>query len=354
MHRLFSILFFLLVTFSIYGGLLDTGLEISVSGDIVYKQGLNQESQADEKVTMRGAEAVFYAPIDHQFDGFLSLVAHDENGETVFELHELFISSSKIIPRSNFRIGQFFLSIGRLNRFHQHDWPFIEAPEVHKTFFGEEGVFDSGFEYNFLFPTDRVFNLTIGITSGYRYGHSHTRGSKPKFPTHYSRFSSFFPFSTINGLEIGFNYLGRTDAQENKMKIIGLDATAKWRNAKIVKYLIQSELWYKSEKDTNQENNEQIGLYIFNEFAIKQQMNMGFRFDIFKDLSKLNAITGKKINNINYGSLLQLTYSSSEFAKIRASLSHEFQREEGITLDKDTRFSLQFVFIMGSHPAHDF
>ena len=61
-----------------------------------------------------------------------------------------------------------------------------------------------------------------------------------------------------------------------------------------------------------------------------------------------------KINNISYGGLLQATYISSEFAKIRASLSHEFDREEGITTSKDTRFELQLFFVIGSHPAHAF
>ncbi len=335
-------------------GLLGTGLEISASGDMVYNQGFNEGSDADDKLTMRGAELVLYAPIDYQFDGVLSAAAHDENGETVFELHELYISTSKIVPRSNIRLGQFFLSIGRLNRFHQHDWPFTRAPLVHRTFFDDEGVFDSGLEYNFLFPSERALNLTLGVTSGYRYGHSHTEGSKPKAPTHYARFSSFFPFSTISGLELGFNYLGRTDAQANRMKIAGVDLTAKRREARIVKHLFQSEAWYKSEKDSNDEDTEQVGLYIFNDFATGQQSSVGFRVDTFKDLSKIHSITGKKINNIHYGGLLQGTYRSSEFSKIRATLAHEFAREEGKTVSKDTRIALQCVFIIGSHPAHDF
>ena len=335
-------------------GLLGTGLEISVSGDMVYNQGLNESSDADDKLTMRGAELMFYAPIDHQFDGVLSASAHDENGETVFELHELYISTSKIIPRSNIRFGQFFLSIGRLNRLHQHDWPFTRAPLVHRTFFDDEGVFDSGLEYNFLFPGEHVFNLTWGVTSGYRYGHSHTEGNKPKAPTHYTRFSSFFPFSTTDGFELGLNYLGRTDAQSNKMKIAGFDLTAKRRKARILKHLFQSEIWYKSEEDSNNEVTEQVGLYIFNDFATGQQSSVGLRFDVFKDLSKTHSLTEKKINNIHYGGLFQGTYRSSEFSKIRATLAHEFGREEGKTISKDTRLELQCVFIIGSHPAHDF
>ncbi len=339
---------------SAYGDMLGTGLEISVSGDLVYDQGVNSGSKADEKLRMRGAEIMLYAPIDHKFEGVLSAAAHDENEETVFELHELFMSSSKLIPRSTLKAGQYFLGIGRLNRFHQHDWPFTRAPKVHRSFFAEEGVFDAGLEYGLVIPTKQVLNLTAGVTSGYRFGHSHTAGSKPRAPTHYGRLSSFFPFSSLSGLEVGGSYLGRTDAQGNELRLVGLDVTGKKRKARQVKYLLQSEAWYKSELSAANVRTEQVGLYVFNEFGLGQQTSVGFRLDGFKDLSKRNALTQKKLNNVSYGSLGQFTYSPSEFSKLRATVSHEFQREEGKTTEEDTRVSLQLIFIIGSHPAHAF
>ncbi|EPZ50040.1 hypothetical protein M902_0650 [Bacteriovorax sp. BAL6_X] len=355
MHKIKILFYLILVSFSYSSyAILGTGLEISVAGDLVYEQGINKDSQAQDKLITRVGEFMFYAPIDHQFDGVLSAAAHDENGETVFELHELYIATSKLIPRSNLKVGQFFLGVGRLNRFHQHDWAFTRAPKVHRTFFAEEGVFDAGVEYNYLIPSSMNMNLTVGVTSGHRYGHSHTAGSKPKSPTHYTRLSSFLPFSTTNGMEFGLNYLGRTDAQDNQMMLAGIDLTGKWKEGKTLNYLLQSELWYKSEKDIDGDITEQVGLYVFNDFATGAQTSVGFRLDAFKDLSKRNSLTGKKINNISYGALLQTTYTSSEFAKIRPTISHEFDREEGATTAKDTRLSLQFIFILGSHPAHEF
>lgn len=335
-------------------GLAGTGLEISVSGDMVYDQGFNKDSFAKEKLGMRGAEIMLYAPIDHLYEGVLSAAAHDENGETVFELHELFMSSSKLIPQSNIKAGQFFLGIGRLNRFHQHDWPFTRAPKVHRTFFDEEGVFDAGLEYSRVIPSSPLLNVTAGVTSGYRYGHSHTEGSKPKIPTHYSRLSTFFPRSSTGGLDLGFNYLGRTDANDHKVRLFGLDLTMKHRQNRQLKNLLQIETWLRSEKSPSSALQQQVGLYVFDSLATGDQMSVGFRIDAFKDLRKRDSITSKKINNISYGINLQTTYQPSEFSKIRASLSHEFEREEGTTIAEDTRATLQFVFIIGSHPAHDF
>jgi len=356
MHKCLLLLFGAAVftSFSVYGDTEGTGLEISVSGDMVYNQGINRNSDANEKLRMRGAELMLYAPVDHKFEGVLSAAAHDENGETVFELHELFLASSKLVPRSNIKAGQYFLGIGRLNRFHQHDWPFTRAPKVHRIFFDEEGVFDAGLEYQLVIPTKQTLSLTGGVTSGFRFGHSHSDGDKPKTPTHYGRLSSFFPFSSISGLEVGTSYLGRTDAQDNQLSLIGLDITGKKRKGRLVKYLFQSEAWYRSEVNLTGDRGEQVGVYVFNEFSTGAQTSAGFRLDAYKDLSKRNALTQKKINNISYGALGQFTYSPSEFSKIRATVSHEFEREEGETVLEDTRASVQFIFIIGSHPAHAF
>ena len=350
MYRVYAFLLFVFVS----GVDAETGLELSVSGDMAYNQGLNRESRADEKLTMRGAELMFYAPVDVLFDGVLSAAAHDEGGKTVFELHELYLASSRLLPQSVLRVGQFFLSIGRLNRFHRHDWPFMDAPKVQRVFFGKEGVFDSGLEYNLVLPFQYTFNLTAGMTSGYRYGHSHTAGVKPKTPTHYVRFSTFFPFKTTSGLDIGFNYLGRVDAQKNEMALLGVDLTAKWKGVRKNKWLLQSEIWYKREKDIYDETSRELGFYAFNEFPVGESTFLGFRWDMFKELSQINALTGKDVNNISYGTTVQANFVASEFAKIRTTVSHDFEREEGQTQAKDTRLALQFVFILGSHPAHDF
>lgn len=254
-------LLILLFSTSLYAS--NGGLEVYVAGDMYFSQGLNTSSEADEKLTMRGSELTFFSPIDHMFDGKLSAAAHDELGKTNFELHELVLSSSKLVHRSNIKVGQFFLGVGRLNRIHQHDWPFITAPKVHRTFLDDEGVFDTGLEYGYLFPSNSnyTYNMNLGITSGYRYGHSHTAGDKPLLPMHYFRFSRFEPLGTTSGEEIGISYLARTDAEHNRMQLRGVDYTRKRRSGKTLTSLIQSEVWHKIEtNDNNDTSTSQLGL----------------------------------------------------------------------------------------------
>ena len=332
-----------------------TGLKMSIVGDMIYSQGINKTSTADEKMTMRGAEIALYAPVDHNFNGTLNLAAHDEGGNTYFEIHEMFLDSGKIIPNTEFKVGRFFLGVGRINRIHRHDWPFIKAPRVFQSFFGLEGVFDDGLEMSHLLPMEKFYlNFTWGITSGYRYGHAHTRGSKPRTPLHYLKLETFQNFSNTEGMLIGINYLGRTDQNENQVRLVGLDLTAKWRDNKKLSYMFQSELWYRHQKNNLGVENEQAGVYFFNQYSLTHSFLAGLRLDMYKDLSKRHSLTDRKINNIEYGIVPEITWKSSEFANIKMGFSHTFTREEGRTERKDTRFEVQWVFILGAHPAHNF
>lgn len=329
-------------------------VEMSIAADMIYSQGISEDSNADDKLLMRGAELSLYAPIDHQFDGLLSMAAHDEGGETVFELHEMNIASSKIIPRSNFKIGQFFLGLGKLNHTHQHDWSFIRAPYYHEVFFDSEGTLDTGVEYDWVIPWQSISHLTLGITSGHKWGHSHTAGARPKTPTHYLRYGHFIPIGRTDGIEWGLNGARRNDSQGILTELIGFDFTFKLRHGKIVRHKVLSETWFRHREQRGVNNSEQLGTFIYYSYGINESFSLGHRLDVYRDLSQVNSLTQKKINNIRYNNSTDLTYNSSEFAKIKTTVSHDFTREEGLTMNKDTRFEMQFVFILGSHPAHEF
>lgn len=110
------------------------GINISGAADMIYEQGLNKSSTAKEKLEMRSAELTLYSPIDHNFNGVISLTSHNHEGENNFELHELYVENTTLIPRSTIKVGKFFLGLGRLNRFHRHDWYFTNTPLVNNSF----------------------------------------------------------------------------------------------------------------------------------------------------------------------------------------------------------------------------
>lgn len=338
---------------SIAAGMDATGLQISIAGDLVAEQGFTKDSKAQEKLSARALELMFYAPVDHRFDAVASATAHDEQGEVIFEIHEAYIASSKLIPRGRFRIGKFFPAFGRLQRFHQHDWPFISAPEVHTRFFDQEGIIDDGAELSYLLPTPIYLEWTGGVTSGWTFGHTHDEGEKPKTPTHFSRLASYMDLGRFGDAEIGLNYVGRTSAENTEMKIFGLDFVAKKRHGRTLTYLLQSETWLREETRENSETERILGSYLYTQYGFNPNWQLGLRLDALTVLSQENAL-GDKEDNLNFAWVPTLTYRSSEFALFRLAYNDKRDSVNSKTINRDRYLQLQIVFILGAHPAHTF
>lgn len=334
-------------------GLDATGLQISVAGDLVAERGLRSDSRALERLSPRSLEMMFYAPVDHLFDAVASATAHDERGELFFETHELWLGSSKLIPRGRFRIGQMFPAFGRLQRFHQHDWPFIAAPEVHTRLFDDEGIIDTGIELSYLLPLPRFVEWTVGATSGWTFGHTHNAGTKPDVPTHYSRLATTFGFGRDGDAEVGFNYLGRTSAANTQTSILGLDFVAKKREARTLRYLLQSETWYREEKRDPGGTERVLGSYLYAQYGFNPRWQLGLRLDAFTVLSQRDAL-GRDEDNINIAWVPTLSYRASEFATFRIAYNDERDSVNDRTADRDRYLQFQATFILGAHPAHTF
>lgn len=329
------------------------GLQISISGDLVGEIGLSEDSGAENRLEVREAELIFYAPVNHLFDAMLSGAAHYEEGSSFFETHEAYIGSSKLIPRSRFKLGQFFLGFGRLNRIHRHDWPFISSPKVHEEFFDEEGVIDSGGEYSVLFPTQIYLDLTVGLTSGYTFGHTHNEGRKPAVPTHYARLATFFEFTDQWGTETGLNFVRRKDGNGVEFNIFGLDLTSKIRHGKTLKFLLQSEVWFRHLISASGTVTESLGAYLYPQYGFNEWLQLGSRFDFFTNLNQQDA-TGASEGNLSFAWEPTITLRSGEFATFRAAYQYKSEILNGEIESAESAFLFQAVFIIGSHPAHEF
>jgi hypothetical protein len=330
-----------------------TGLQASISVDMVGEFKLDKDSTATDRFDIREAEATFFAPIDHIFDGSLSMAAHKEDGVSIFELHEAVISTVKLIPRSRIRMGQFFLGIGRLNQVHRHDWPFISAPKVQTAFFDEEAVMDSGAEYSFLLPIPFFLELTAGVTNGWVYGHAHDEGEKPRTPTTYGRILTYTDLPSNGGVQVGLNGLSRKSSNKETMVLFGADVTAKWSEAKYVSFLLQSEIWKRKLTPPEGEPEEALGAYIYPQYAFSSRLNAGVRFDYYTITSLENAI-GEKVSNSDTAIVPTMTFKPSEFSTLRAAYNRLTSKLENTDDKVNQTFEIQTVFILGAHPAHAF
>lgn len=313
----------------------------------------NFESSEENKLDIRSAEFTFFAPLDPTFDAKLTFAAHNEDGEFKAEVHEAFVSSSKLIPSSRFKVGKFFLGVGRLNQFHQHDWPFVSAPRVQEEFFSDEGITDSGAEYSVLLPTDSYWDITLGVTNGYTWGHTEDPPTKPQVPTHYIHPVNFVDFGEAGALQWGMNYLGRTDSVGIKTQLYGLDFTFKKMTAKTLDLLVQSEIWYRNMNSDETARSEDVGAYIYPQMALNERLFAGLRLDLFTELAR-NDENGEAQDNFNYVFVPTLTYKNSEFTYFRLAYSYNVQTYQGQSDEINQMIEVQLVGILGAHPAHSF
>lgn len=340
------------IPFSSYAQISLQNIQTSAAVDITAP--VNFETSEENKLDIRAAELAFFGPLDPTFDAVINLAAHNEDGEYHTELHEAYVGSSKLIPSSRFRAGKFFLGIGRLNQFHQHDWPFITAPKVHTQFFDEEGVSDSGGEFSTLLPMDSYWDITVGVTNGYTWGHAVDAGKKPQVPVHYIHPVNFIDLGDMGALQWGLNYLGRTDADGIQTQLYGLDLTFKKSEGKTLERLFQSEIWMQIQSGSETERSEQIGAYFFPQLALNERNFAGLRLDLFSDLSRSFAADGSKQDNLEYRLVPTYTFKNSEFSLFRAAYSYNVQTFKGEDDVREQKIEFQFVAILGAHPAHSF
>jgi hypothetical protein len=326
-------------------------IKTSLAADIVFQS--SDENTAQNRLLLRSAEMSFSGNVDPFIGGKLSLAAHEEEGAYNFEVHEAFFEVNGLIPNSNFRVGKFFLNIGKLNTTHQHDWSFTNAPKMHQTFLDEEGVADLGGEYTWLVPSEKYISLTFGLTNGFNWGHTHVAGQKPLVPVHYVHPQIYWLNNSKGGLLTGFTYLGRTDHNDNKFTLVGIDNTYKQRVGKIVDWLVSSEIWLQNKADSVGVKTDQLGAYLFVEKNFTDKWYLGARLDGFSNLSQ-TFVSGPKQNNLDYDITTQATARFSEFSLLRLSYTYKVQSDQGESDLNENHIAAQFTFIMGDHPSHDY
>ncbi|UXR64288.1 outer membrane beta-barrel protein [Bdellovibrio bacteriovorus] len=349
--KIFTLILFSLLSFQAHAQILQN-MQSAAALDFVAP--LHFEDSAENKLDIRSAELIFFGPLDPTFDATLNFAAHNEEGEFVAEVHEAYVGSSKVIPNSRFRVGKFFLGVGRLNQFHQHDWAFVSAPRVQAAFFDEEGVADTGAEFSTLLPTDSFWDITVGVTNGYTYGHSHDAGEKPQVPTHYLHAVNFVDWGDSGALQWGANYLGRTDATELKTQLYGFDFVYKKSEGKITTLLVQSELWYRNQSGPGYETTEELGAYVFPQIALSERLFVGMRVDLFSEFSRAFISDGSRQKNLNYAAVPTLTFKNSEFSLLRVAYTYDNQTYQGESDTINQKLEFQWVAILGAHPAHSF
>src|SRR5687768_7724352 len=133
--------------------------------------GTLQLGDHDPKVrgfTIPNAEISLDGAVDPYFRGFANIVFKiDPEGESAFELEEVFFVTTSLPANLQLKGGQFFAEFGRQNPLHPHSWAFVDQPVVLTRMFGPDGLRGQGARISWLLPTPWYAEAMLGVLNGH-------------------------------------------------------------------------------------------------------------------------------------------------------------------------------------------
>jgi len=141
--------------------------DVSVILDGYYKQNQAALSHRDQGFGLGHTELSLSSPIDDLFEGRLTAVLEDHEGETELGLEEAFLQTTSMPYNLSIRGGRFLSQVGYLNSRHPHEDDFIERPAAYRALLGSH-YFDDGLRLNLLLPTPFYWQIGAEAFDGGR------------------------------------------------------------------------------------------------------------------------------------------------------------------------------------------
>ena len=282
-------------------------------------------------------------------------VSFDQNGNA--NLEEGYITWFHLPEKLGLRVGKFRSYFGPFNRTHPHDTPFATRPLAEKNFLGEDGLAGEGAGLSWEMPNPWLyvnFDGEILRPPSVSDTPSFDRAQRSDL-LYVARVNSYVDLTDAQNLSFGGSFADGPSGQGLQpsgvssdtlhTQLYALDVTYRWKNPAraIYRALIwQNEiLWSKHDLATN-DAVQSWGLMSWLQYQFAQRWATGGRYDF----SQFAADNGTH----EYGGLVFITYSPSEFSHISLQGSH-VKRSDG--LDENLGF-LRIIFNIGPHGAHPF
>lgn len=329
-------------------------IDYEISTDLIF---ISDTEEDQHKFNPREITFELSGNLGENFKGLVSISAHKEidDEEIEIDLHEAFLKSDNLFKSIDFKLGQYFLGVGILNKSHRHHWEFISAPRVHFSFFGNEGLIDSGIEFNLHFGHEKQFVITGGLATGKTLTHSHDENEvdhessrdNPVLPTNYINFNLEFEKNRIEN-RFGISLINMIDEKGDQSIDVGFDVNSLIKDDQTNKHHIQSEVWFRINKFENGETDKkEFGFYISYVYGISNHWFVGLRGEAF-------YLLDEKFNNEDHQDLrgtLLIKYSHNK--NLNFSASYTYGQEEIGTQKSVGLFEFQVTFIFTSIESHD-
>ena len=339
-------------------------------------------------------ELTVSANIDDKFFGYFNAAMEQEEGESIFELEEVYIETIGLGEGATIKAGRFYSGLGYLNGIHDHAHDFADMPLVYAGMVGNH-LIDTGVQARWLAPTDIFMEFGIEALSGSGFPGGENEDNN-KGRTVFAKFGGDINVSSswLAGVsvyssefdvrEAGGHAHGGDSGVDNELLGGEVDLTAlefvyKWApngNSKNRYLKLQFEYFMREENGevefseddgttvlagSADYDGEQEGYYIQAVYQWQPRWRAGLRYEHLESDNKFANVAGdftedelKEESGLDSEHdpervSLMVDYSPSEFSRFRVQFNNDDSGHES-----DNQVYLQYLMSLGSHGAHKF
>jgi hypothetical protein len=307
--------------------------EISMTGDMV---GL-ATNQGREDFDAREFELNVQSALDPFSVTKWTLSFSPDEG---VDIEEGYVSYANLPGGLQLTAGKFRQSFGVLNRWHLHALPQIDYPLALQTYFGEEGLAQTGVRAEWLLPRPwaTANELTLELTDGESEAFG---GESFNRLVGLAHLKNYWDIGDSVYAELGLSGIMGGNGTDGDSQVLGADFTWHWQPPSRAKYrevTWRTELLRSDRDDEDGANHQAWGGYSYVESLLAQNLYAGVRYDRVENPFDPEHVT--------WGVFPNLTWWQSEYVRLRGE--YGFLKDD-LTGDKENRFSLQITWAAGPH-----
>ncbi len=307
--------------------------EISFTGNVL---GVASDG-AREEFALQEFELDLQAALD-PFSRTRWTIAFGEEG---VEIEEGYVMYSSLPGGLELTAGKFRQRFGPLNRQHLHALPQTTYPLVFESFFGEEGLAQTGLSFAWLLPKPwaTANEVALEITSG--ENEEAFGGELFEQLAVLARLKNYWELSPAAYFEWGLSGITGETAAGGDSRVFGTDLTFSWQPPARAKYRAltwRTELLRSERDDDDGVRREAWGGYSYLEGLLRRNLWAGLRLDWAEE--PLEPRRRRR------GIVPYLTWWQSEFVRLRAEYGY---LEDELTGESENRFALQLTWAAGPH-----
>lgn len=290
-----------------------------------------------DKFRLQGAEFAIQGSIDQYSSAFFNIGFHEGHAE----LEEGYLMLNCLPGGGKAKFGKFKTDFGKINRYHLHELPQVDYPNVIHAFFGHEGLTEEGIGFTYNLPTPWDSKLELNIVNG---ENGNLFNPTALEPTPIVRLSSILSTTDNSTLEAGVSgAFGVNNARGSHFTYLeGIDLTYHWKpeDRPYKSFIWQTEALLAQREQPNGAFHNNFGMYSFIEYQLSKRWHSGIRVD-YTDMID------------TYGREWALSpyfrFSQSEFANWKLQFKHtqrDYERDSNAVF-------LQWTGEIGIH-KHDY